>query len=89
MGRTRKVGIAGRYGSRYGYTLRKRVREVLEKRYADHKCPFCGVKGKIKRVSVGIWICKKCGTKFAGGAYIPVTSTGKYSESLTGRLKVS
>jgi len=32
--------------------------EVLEKRYAPHTCPFCGHKGRVTRISTGIWMCK-------------------------------
>ncbi len=82
MARTKVVRIAGRYGARYGSTLRKKVRDILEKRYAPHKCPFCGVKGKIVRISVGIWKCKKCNTVFAGGAYVPKTGLARYLPSV-------
>lgn len=77
MGRTKVVGIAGRYGARYGATLRKKVKEVLMRRYAPHICPFCGHKGRVVRLSTGIWICKKCGAKWAGGAYTPRTELSK------------
>ncbi len=77
MGRTKVVGIAGRFGARYGATLRKRFKEVMEKRYAPHQCPFCGFKGRVKRISTGIWICTKCGVKWAGGAYVPRTGVSK------------
>jgi large subunit ribosomal protein L37Ae len=30
----------------------------------------------VKRESVGIWKCKKCGHTFAGGAYMPSTKLG-------------
>jgi len=81
MSRTRVVGIAGRYGARYGSTLRKKVKEVLERRYADHTCPFCGHRGRVVRISTGIWTCRKCGSKWAGGSYIPRTGLSKtYSE---------
>jgi len=75
---TKVVGIAGRYGARYGSTLRKKVRDILERRYAPHICPFCGTKGKVYRISTGIWACKKCGAKWAGGAYVPRTELSRY-----------
>jgi len=71
MGRTKKVGIAGKFGARYGYTLRMRYKNIMEKKLAPHKCPRCGFVGYIKRLSVGIWFCKKCEYKFAGAAYTP------------------
>jgi len=83
--RTKVVGIAGRYGPRYGSTLRKRVKAVLEQRYAPHTCPFCGAKGKVVRISTGIWMCKKCGTIWAGGAYVPRTGLSKTFPQLVER----
>ncbi|MEZ0393909.1 MAG: 50S ribosomal protein L37ae [Desulfurococcaceae archaeon] len=77
MGRTRVVGIAGRYGARYGSTIRKRAKEVLEKRYAEHECPFCASRGTVVRISVGMWKCLKCGNTWAGGAYVPRTGLSK------------
>jgi large subunit ribosomal protein L37Ae len=82
MGRTKVVGIAGRYGARYGATLRKKVKDVLTKRYAPHTCPFCGHSGRVVRLSTGIWTCKKCGAKWAGGAYLPRTELSKYYPSV-------
>jgi large subunit ribosomal protein L37Ae len=78
MGRTKIVGIAGRFGPRYGSTLRKRWKEVMEKRYAYHQCPFCGFVGRVYRISVGIWACKKCGATWAGAAYTPRSELSKY-----------
>jgi large subunit ribosomal protein L37Ae len=71
--RTKLVGVVGRYGPRYGSTLRKRVKKILERRYAPHKCPVCGSVGTVYRVSTGIWKCRKCGATWAGGAYVPNT----------------
>ncbi|MGC8982376.1 MAG: 50S ribosomal protein L37ae [Desulfurococcaceae archaeon] len=82
MGRTRVVGIAGRYGARYGATLRKKVKEVLEKRYEPHTCPFCAHTGRVVRISTGIWMCKKCGMKWAGGSYLPRTGLSKTFPSI-------
>lgn len=28
-------------------------------------------------MSVGIWICGRCGLRFAGGAYVPITKLGE------------
>ncbi|MCC6054833.1 MAG: 50S ribosomal protein L37ae [Thermosphaera sp.] len=74
--------MAGRYGARYGATLRKKVRDVSTKRYAPHTCPFCGHSGRVVRLSTGIWTCKKCGAKWAGGAYLPRTELSKYYPSV-------
>jgi len=76
--RTKVVGVVGRYGARYGVSVRKRVKEVLEKRYAKHQCPFCGSTGTVYRVSVGIWACRKCGNVWAGGAYTPRSGLAAY-----------
>ncbi|EOB12335.1 60S ribosomal protein L37a, partial [Nosema bombycis CQ1] len=70
--RTKKVGISGRLGARYGSTLRKRMKSVLETQKKKYECKSCG-KQSVKRKVVGIWICKACGVKYAGGAYAPVT----------------
>ncbi len=75
--RTKVVGIAGRFGARYGSTLRKRWKSVMERRYAPYECPHCGTKTVMKRIAVGLWKCPKCGTVFAGGAYQPTTEISK------------
>jgi large subunit ribosomal protein L37Ae len=31
---------------------------------------------RVKRVSVGVWKCRKCGFTFTGGAYTPTTKLG-------------
>ncbi|MEF8879863.1 MAG: 50S ribosomal protein L37ae [Candidatus Thermoplasmatota archaeon] len=74
--RTKKVGPSGRFQSRYGVRPRTRVRNIEKIQRAKHKCPSCGHK-KVKRVSTGIWQCRKCENKFAGGAYTPTTETGR------------
>jgi large subunit ribosomal protein L37Ae len=79
--RTKKVKSAGRFQSRYGLLVRKRVRDIEEVQRAYHVCPKCGQK-KVKRVSTSIWECRKCGTKFAGGAYVPKTDMGKIVERI-------
>ncbi|MCS7140045.1 MAG: 50S ribosomal protein L37ae [Candidatus Nezhaarchaeota archaeon] len=73
MGRTKKVGTAGRFGAQYGSTIRKVVAEIERKMKGPHKCPYCQSVGKLKREAVGIWYCRKCKATFAGGAYVPLT----------------
>ena len=72
---TKKVKSAGRFKSRYGVGIRKRVIKVESKQRQDFDCPECGFK-KMKRESTGVFECAKCGLKTAGGAYLPVTMTG-------------
>ncbi len=79
MGKTKKVGVTGKYAARYGSTLRKRTRLILEKMKGGIKCPRCETKGTIHRVSTGIWHCKKCNARFTGGAYYKETPRGAES----------
>jgi large subunit ribosomal protein L37Ae len=76
MGRkTKKVGHTRGLGPRYGSTVRKRYIKVTAGLKKAHKCPQCGFV-RVKRQSVGVWKCKKCGYTFTGGAYMPVTKLG-------------
>lgn len=70
--RTNKAGISGRYGARYGVSVRRRAGAALRKKHASYTCPSCQYP-KVKRQSVGIWSCRKCGHTFAGGAWEPFT----------------
>lgn len=76
MGSTKKVGSTGRFKGRYGVGVKKRVLEVENRMKAKVPCPFCGFE-KIKREAAGLFFCRKCGNKFAGGAYEPQTLIGK------------
>ncbi len=78
---TKKVGRAGRFGPRYGTSVRRRVTEIERKQFKPHACPEC-LTGRLKRVSTSIWECRKCDHKFAGGAYMPrTTAFGKAKAS--------
>merc|ERR1712085_157933 len=66
--RTKKVGITGRFGVRYGATLRKLVRRVEAGQRARYVCPHCG-KLAVRRKAAGIWNCKPCKRNFAGGCW--------------------
>jgi large subunit ribosomal protein L37Ae len=73
--RTKKVGPAGRFQSRYGVRARNRLRNVELIQRKKHTCPSCK-HTSVKRLSTGIFSCRKCGVKFAGGSYIPKTEVG-------------
>lgn len=68
--RTRKVGIAGKFGPRYGVRVRKRVRDILTIKNMRHECPNCYHRS-VKRVSSGVWQCSHCNVKFTATAYNP------------------
>jgi len=67
---TRKVGPAGRFGSRYGKRIREKVKDIEKIQKLRHTCPVCKMP-YVKRLSSGIWKCRKCGAKFTGLAYYP------------------
>jgi large subunit ribosomal protein L37Ae len=70
MGKTKKVGSTGKFGVRYGRGVKKRYLAIDKVQKAKHACPRC-LKPGLKRTSPGIWLCEKCGLKFAGRAYEP------------------
>jgi large subunit ribosomal protein L37Ae len=84
--RTAKVGITGKYGTRYGQKLRKQVKafEILQR--TKYTCPFCG-KASVRRHSVGIWNCKACRRSVAGGAWEYSTSAAQTAKTTINRLK--
>lgn len=44
--RTKKVGITGKYGTRYGASLRKIIKKMEVSQHSKFFCPFCG---KVRR----------------------------------------
>lgn len=81
MGSTKKVKSAGRYGAKYGIGIRRRLLKVEGEQKKPKACPYCGMP-KIKRLASGIFYCRKCDAKFAGGAYFPQTLPG----SIVGKM---
>ncbi len=65
---TKKVGSAGKFGSRYGRKIKRLVSGIEKKQRAKQKCPYCN-KLAVKRLSLGIFKCNKCDSKFTGKAY--------------------
>ena len=84
--RTRKVGITGKYGTRYGQKLRKQVKAIEILQRVKSICPFCGKKS-IRREATGIWKCRGCRRAIAGGAWEFVTTAATTAKTTINRLK--
>nr|ODN87850.1 60S ribosomal protein L43 [Cryptococcus depauperatus CBS 7841] len=84
--RTKKVGVTGKYGTRYGASLRKTVKKMEITQHARYSCPSCG-KVAVKRTAVGIWNCKACNKSYAGGAYTFGTPSAAAVRSTIRRLR--
>ncbi|KAI4372415.1 hypothetical protein MLD38_010652 [Melastoma candidum] len=84
--RTKKVGIVGKYGTRYGASLRKQIKKMEVTQHSKYFCEFCG-KFAVKRKAVGIWGCKDCGKVKAGGAYTLNTASAVTVRSTIRRLR--
>mmetsp|Transcript_3854 Transcript_3854/g.24445 ORF Transcript_3854/g.24445 Transcript_3854/m.24445 type:complete len:93 (+) Transcript_3854:129-407(+) len=84
--RTKKVGIVGKYGTRYGASLRKQIKKIEVSQHSKYLCDFCG-KYSVRRQAVGIWKCKSCGKVVAGGAYSLNTASALTVRSTIRRLR--
>jgi len=62
------LGSAKRFGARYGRKTKLKFSKVETEQRKLHKCPYCN-KIAVKRLSMGIWACRKCDAKFTGKAY--------------------
>jgi len=88
MGRTKKVKSTGRFGARYGAGIRKRVLAVELRKKKKYLCPYCN-KRALRWRAVGLWECKSCGIQLAGGAWDPISDTGRKMLLLIRRLKAA
>ncbi|KAJ9058188.1 60S ribosomal protein L43 [Entomophthora muscae] len=80
------VGVVGKYGTRYGASLRKIVKKMEITQHAKYTCTFCG-KDTVKRRAVGIWECRACKKVLAGGAWTVSTTAAATVRSATRRLR--
>ncbi|KAI9261259.1 60S ribosomal protein L37a [Helicostylum pulchrum] len=80
------LGITGKYGTRYGASLRKTVKKMEITQHSKYTCTFCG-KDAVKRTAVGIWKCKGCKKTMAGGAYTVSTTAAATVRSTVRRLR--
>ena len=62
------LGPAKRFGPRYGRTVKFKLAKIEKQQRKPQICPYCDMP-KAKRVSAGIYECKKCNSKFTGRAY--------------------
>ncbi|KAK9505928.1 hypothetical protein O3M35_009885 [Rhynocoris fuscipes] len=83
---TKKVGITGKYGTRYGASLRKMVKKMEITQHGKYPCSFCG-KTAMKRTCVGIWSCRRCKRTVAGGAWVVSTTAATSVRSAVRRLR--
>ncbi|SPO05214.1 probable 60S large subunit ribosomal protein [Cephalotrichum gorgonifer] len=83
---TKKVGIVGKYGVRYGASLRKVVKRLEISQHARYTCTFCG-RDSVRRQSFGIWHCGGCKKTMSGGAYILATPAATTARSTLRRLR--
>ncbi|KAF9581311.1 60S ribosomal protein L43 [Lunasporangiospora selenospora] len=84
--RTKKVGVVGKYGVRYGASLRKQVKKMEITQHSKYTCTFCG-RDAVKRQAVGIWGCRGCKKTMAGGAWTLSTTAAATVRSTTRRLR--
>ncbi len=66
--KSKKTKSTGRFGARYGRYVKVKIVNIESKQRKKQKCPYCHKAG-VKRLSKGIWHCKKCGKKFASDVY--------------------
>lgn len=59
--RTKKVGIVGKYGTRYGASLRKMVKKIEISQHSKYTCSFCG---KV-RIPIANVKCAECCVLFS------------------------
>mmetsp|Transcript_20006 Transcript_20006/g.43493 ORF Transcript_20006/g.43493 Transcript_20006/m.43493 type:complete len:97 (+) Transcript_20006:120-410(+) len=85
---TKKVGIVGKYGTRYGASLRKIVKKYEIQQRARYHCSFCG-KDSVERQVAGIWKCqaKTCQRTMAGGCWAISTGAAATAKATINRLK--
>ncbi len=63
-----KLGSVKRFGTRYGRKPKLKFSKIESEQRKLHKCPYCN-KIAVKRVTAGIWQCRKCDSKFTAKAY--------------------
>lgn len=76
--RTKKVGITGKYGTRYGASLRKMVKKMEVTQHAKYTCSFCGKVSIIKTRTHWLFAIKHLQDLFDSSRYSCI-SEGSFS----------
>ena len=84
--RTKKAGIVGKFGTRYGASLRKVAKKFEITQRAKYISPFSG-KECVRRIAVGIWKCKSTNRKIEGGAWSLSTAAAITAKTNINRLR--
>ena len=84
--RTKKAGIVGKWGTRYGASLRKVAKKFEITQRAKYVSPFSG-KECVRRTACGIWKCKSTNRKIAGGAWSLSTAAAVTAKTNINRLR--
>ncbi|NQV09071.1 50S ribosomal protein L37ae [Candidatus Woesearchaeota archaeon] len=64
----KKIGSVGRFGARYGRSVKHKLAKIEADSRKRQMCPYCKAYA-VKKLAVGIWECRKCSSKFTGKAY--------------------
>jgi len=56
--RTKKVGVVGKYGVRYGASLRKQVKKMEITQHSKYTCTFCGRVSNPSRSCRGVLVAE-------------------------------
>lgn len=67
--RTKKVGIVGKYGTRYGASLRKQIKKMEVSQHSKYFCHFCG------KVGLGVQSVQHCTARCNSGRGSAASST--------------
>lgn len=62
------------------------MKKIEISQHSKYDCPFCG-KNTVKRKAVGIWDCKSCKKRMAGGAYVLSTAAAADVRTTLTRVK--
>ncbi|CAD8071737.1 unnamed protein product [Paramecium sonneborni] len=84
--KTKKVGITGKYGTRYGASLRKIIKKFEISQHQRYFNTFTGAHS-LKRQAIGIWRCTQTGLQIAGGAWEVNTPAGLSAKQGMLRIK--